>query len=87
MIICDNLLVYNHNQPLALDRKTISNSVKRKATDQGTYKPLKWIMEEIAKIPLELTQSLSKNYINWIRRNVYRLSRISIEFFNCDKIY
>jgi len=46
----------------------ISNSAKRKAADQGIYKPFKIIREEIVNSPVELTQQLNSNDINRIRK-------------------
>jgi len=50
----------------------ISNSAKRKAADQGIYRPLKIIRKEIVNSPVELTQRLNSNDINRIRKNIYR---------------
>ncbi|KAF0719625.1 MULE domain-containing protein [Aphis craccivora] len=60
---------------LNLPRKMISNSTKRKAADQGIYRPLKIIREEIVKSPVELTQQLNSNDINRIRKNIYHEHR------------
>ena len=44
-------LTHKHEEPRKLSRKIISNSAKRKAADQGIYRPLKIIREEIVYPP------------------------------------
>jgi len=70
-VIFRSELIHNHEEPLNLPRKMISNSAKRKAADQGIYKPLKIIREEIVNAPVELTQLLNSNDIHRIRKNIY----------------
>ena len=64
-------LIHNHEEPLNLPRKMISNLVKRKAADQGIYKPLQIIRGEIVNALVELTQLLNNNDINGIQENIY----------------
>ncbi|KAL4089615.1 hypothetical protein QTP88_024626 [Uroleucon formosanum] len=52
-------LTHEHEEPRNLSRKIISNSAKTKAADQGIYRPLKIIREEIVNAPVELTQQLN----------------------------
>jgi hypothetical protein len=53
----------------------ISKSAKRKAADQGIYKPLKIIRKEMVNAPAELTQFLNSNDINQIRKTTYHEHR------------
>ena len=52
--------------------RNFANPAKRNAADQGIYRPLKIIREEIFNAPAELTQLLlDSNDVNWIRKNKY----------------
>ncbi|KAL4113474.1 hypothetical protein QTP88_017089 [Uroleucon formosanum] len=52
-------LTHEHEEPRNLSQKIISNSAKTKAADQGIYRPLKIIREEIVNALVELTQQLN----------------------------
>ena len=53
------------------NRKMISNSAKRKAVDNLSEPPLK-IINVTAKENPDLYQTITKNYINLIRNNLFR---------------
>ncbi|KAF0770255.1 FLYWCH-type domain-containing protein [Aphis craccivora] len=55
--------IHDHEVPLNLPRKMISNSAKRKVADQD--------LGEIVNSPVELTQQLNNNEVNRIRKNIY----------------
>lgn len=60
-------LIHKYKKPYNLPWTIISNLVKRNAADQGIYRPLKIIREEIVNASAELTQLLlNNNKINQI---------------------
>lgn len=62
---------HNHEASSNINRQIVANSLKRKATDQVTTRPLKLIRNEVQSSALDLTL----NDVHSIRRSVYRTRR------------
>ena len=65
---------HNHNAADNIASQAISNSVKRKATEDLSEKPLKLIRSEIEKLPT-FGANITYKEIGTIRRNIYRSRR------------
>jgi hypothetical protein len=62
---------HNHEASVNINRKIVANSLKRKAIDQVTTRPLNLIWNEVQSSALDL----SLNDVHSIRRSVYRTRR------------
>ncbi len=66
---------HNHEPDQSLHRQIISNSVKRKAAEEMTKRPIKLIREEINNATLNVSDDITKSDMENIRHNIYRARR------------
>jgi hypothetical protein len=78
MVLLKSNFHHNYEASININRQIVANSLKRKAIDQVTTRPLKLIRNEMQSSALDLTL----NNVHSIRRSIHRTRRKTLRFYH-----